>query len=173
MYLPNWLVLADMGRSICKIYLSQFWIVFVYIVKCIWLVGQQVFVVNLKIYLFKHWNVFVHIEKCIWPNWLVLADMGGSVWANVSSGSLVLLRRIAFVVFFFFKYICLTTEMYLCTMKNVFCPIDWFLQTWVDQFAKCICLNFELYLCVHIVKCIWPNWLVGQNIFFHSSNVFV
>ena len=94
MYLPNWLVLADMGRSICKIYLSQFWIVFVYIVKCIWLVGQQVFVVNLKKYLFKHWNLFVHIEKCIWPNWLVLADMGGSVWANVSSGS-VLLRRIA------------------------------------------------------------------------------
>ena len=38
---------------------------------------------------------------------------------------------------FFFKYICLNVEMYLCTLKNVFGPIDCFLQAWVDQLAKC------------------------------------
>ena len=38
---------------------------------------------------------------------------------------------------FFFQYICLNVEMYLCTLKNVFGPIDCFLQAWVDQLAKC------------------------------------
>ena len=76
---PNWLLLAGMGGSICKIYLFTFWTLFVYIVKCIWpnlLVGQKF---RLQIYLFQYWNVFVHIKKCIWFNWLFLAGMGGSV----------------------------------------------------------------------------------------------